>query len=102
MHEKIAAVVATGAGDDYQPGELDWDTRRGSLLHRALHLPLGPATTELVRVYVSEAVARQLPGVRVTDVTVQESNTGLLRGARVTIRWARPGGTRHETAVEIR
>lgn len=53
-------------------GELPWRPELGSLIYMLRHRNLyDEATTEFVRTYSADAVARWYPAVRITKVTIQ-------------------------------
>lgn len=71
--------LANGTGDDLleskigqilgMDSELPWRVEMTGNLDRLRHLNNGPALDEFARVYVSDALARWLPSVRVLAVT---------------------------------
>jgi phage baseplate assembly protein W len=80
---KVEQVLATEADTPKTSGELPWRTAFGSALHLLRHRPNDEALAELARVYARDALARWLPGVRVTGATVVQSEGELVLLLRV-------------------
>ncbi len=71
LQSMIGQVLGTAASSDYTQGELPWRPEFGSLLHFLRHRPNNATTAELARVYVTEALARWVPQVRLKDVALE-------------------------------
>ena len=67
-------VLGTEADSPRGAGELPWRTSFGSVLHLLRHRPNDAGLAELARVHARDALARWVPGVRVTACTVDQTD----------------------------
>ncbi len=66
----VGQILGTLGGSEYTQGEIPWRPELGSLLHLLRHQKNDAALQELARVYVTDALQRWEPRVRVTGVKV--------------------------------
>ena len=66
----VGQILGTLGGSEYTQGEIPWRPELGSLLHLLRHQKNDVALQELARVYVTDALQRWEPRVRVTGVKV--------------------------------
>lgn len=74
VQSMITEVLGTVASSDFSHGELPWRPEFGSLLHFLRHKPNNALTAELARVYVTEALAKWVPQVRLKAVDTERKN----------------------------
>jgi hypothetical protein len=72
---KILQVLGTRGDSDRVQGELPWRSDFGSLLHLLQHSNNDTVTAQLAMVYGSEAIARWLPSIVITDASVVRDRT---------------------------
>ncbi len=87
LASKVRQVLLTEGAIAGGSGELPWRTSFGAALPLLRHQNASPATAELARVYVRQALARWMPEVEAVEVEVVESGPRL--GMRVVVRLAR-------------
>ncbi len=66
----VGQILGTLGGSEYTQGEIPWRPELGSLLHLLRHQKNDAALQELARVYVTDALQRWEPRVRVIGVKV--------------------------------
>ena len=66
----VGQILGTLGASATTQGEIPWRTEMGSLLHLLRHQKNDAALQELARVYVTDALQRWEPRVRVTGVKV--------------------------------
>ena len=69
---KAEQVLGTEADSPRGSGELPWRTSFGSVLHLLRHRPNDAGLAELARVHARDALARWVPGARVTGCAVEQ------------------------------
>ena len=70
MKSAVGQILGTLGASAATQGEIPWRTELGSLLHLLRHQKNDAALQELARVYVTDALQRWEPRVRVTGVKV--------------------------------
>ena len=93
----VGQILGTLGASATTQGEIPWRTELGSPLHLLRHQKNNAALQELARVYVTDALQRWEPRVRVTDVKVarerQDGEDVLAIRVRYDITTARPNNS---------
>lgn len=85
VKSSVGQILGTFGGNDDQsiPGEIPWDTERGSKLALLRHRKLDFTTQELARAWVIQALGRWEPRVQVTGVRLERAESAPGSGENV-------------------
>ncbi|NOJ79796.1 hypothetical protein [Myxococcus xanthus] len=72
LASKVRQVLLTEGATPHSTGELPWRTSFGAGLSRLRHQRNDTVLAELARVYIRDALARWLPGVRLVEFEVEQ------------------------------
>ena len=69
IKDRLANILGVNAGDATSPGELPWRTSFGTMIRRLRHAPNNPTVQAMAKHFITSAIGRWEPQVRVTGVT---------------------------------
>lgn len=75
MKANLLQLLGVQQATDTAPGDVAWDGSIGSRVKLNIHRNGSPASDELTRVRIMQAVARELPTIRITNVHIQRNKS---------------------------